>query len=147
LCPLVPLIYTNLNSPHHTFRSVKARARHNKIRPDWRQNASEIDLSPYSLVPLRSNDHRSEREPGWDGRVETTRVSKDAPGGEVAPSQLRCSRRGRSISKVGRRFQVPHQTIVAASLLEIDGRIEHPDDAIVKVTVRISPGIAFAGGD
>jgi len=30
-----------------------------------------------------------------------------------------------------------------SSLLEI-GRIEHPDDAIVKITVRIFPGIAFA---
>jgi len=33
-----------------------------------------------------------------------------------------------------------------SSVLEI-GRIEHPDDAIVKITVRIFSGMAFAGGD
>ena len=33
-----------------------------------------------------------------------------------------------------------------SSLLEI-GRIEHPDDAIVKITVRIFSRMALAGGD
>lgn len=44
-----------------------------------RRKAPGIDF--FRLCP---NDHRFER----DDRVETTRISKNAPGGEVASSQL-----------------------------------------------------------
>ena len=101
-----------------------------------------IDPSALPGCPPGSNDHRLEQDSSRDGRIET--ISENAPRSEVAPSQLRRPGGGCPVSTVG---NSKHLKRLRNSLPFEIRRIEHPDDAIVKITVRTPPGMVSAGGD